>query len=261
MSRLRPEYTSPAQSEFCCRESYAYESWNPAAITLAAACKCWMNTTDIQCRLDHLVLCAADLPEGVTWLESLCAVRLPLGGTHPLMATHNCLSALSANTFLEIIAIDPQAQLPTRPRWFNLDNETFQQQLRQSAQAQLTTWVLATDELPAALDVLQSHGIDAGEPVTLTRGNLQWDIAVRTDGTLAYDGVFPILIQWPSGINPVAQMQDQGLRLEKLLMQHPQAALINMALSALNAGHLVDCSIGEPLLRATMKADGRPFEI
>lgn len=218
-----------------------------------------MNTLVIQCRLDHLVLCANELSAGVAWFESLSGVRLPEGGSHPLMGTSNHLSALSANTFLEIIAIDPQAPKPGRPRWFNLDNEAFRKQLRQSPQ--LTTWVIATDDLPAALNVLKSQGVDAGEPIEQTRGNLQWQIAIRGDGTLAYDGVFPILIQWPAGINPVAQMQDQGLRLDKLQLEHPEAALINRGLRALKADHLAECGIGEPSLQVVMNANGRSVKI
>lgn len=218
-----------------------------------------MNTPITQCRLDHLVLCATDLSTGVAWFESLSGVRLPEGGSHPLMGTINHLSALSENTFLEIIAVDPQAPKPARPRWFNLDNEGFQRQLHQLPQ--LATWVIATDDLPAALNVLQSQGIDAGEPIEQTRGHLQWQIAIRRDGTLAYDGVFPILIQWPAGVNPVAQMQDQGLRLNKLQLEHPQAALINTGLRALKADHLAVCGIGEPSLQVVMNANGRSVEI
>ena len=218
-----------------------------------------MNNIVHRCRMDHLVVCASDLPAGVAWFENLGGVRLPKGGSHPLMGTHNHLSALSEDEFFEIIAIDPQAPGADRPRWFNLDSEIFQRQLQQGPK--LTTWVMATDDLPATLAALEAQGIDAGTPVAQTRGDLHWQIALRDDGTLAYDGVFPILIQWPAGVNPVAQMQDQGLRLDKLQLQHPEAAVINTALRNLNASHLAECRIGEPKLQAQMSINGRSFEI
>jgi len=78
-----------------------------------------MNNIVHRCRMDHLVVCASDLPAGVAWFENLSGVRLPKGGSHPLMGTHNHLSALSEDEFFEIIAIDPQAPGVDRPRWFN----------------------------------------------------------------------------------------------------------------------------------------------
>ena len=72
-------------------------------------------SSSLSCRLDHLVICARDLAQGVEWFGNLSGVQLPVGGQHPLMATHNHLTALSADSFLEVIAIDPDAPEPAFP--------------------------------------------------------------------------------------------------------------------------------------------------
>ncbi len=202
------------------------------------------------CRLDHLVVCARSLVQGLDWFENLSGVRIPAGGEHLYMGTHNHLSALSTNSYLEIIAINPQAPKPAHKRWFNLDNNAHQAQL--ASAPKLTTWVAATDDLDASLAIAKRGGIDLGTPVPLTRGDLQWRLALRGDGTLACDGVFPILIQWPDGINPVATMQDQGLRLFDLSASHPQSALMQPVLEKLGLAPLLTVKEGVSSLQASL---------
>ncbi|TWA91006.1 glyoxalase-like protein [Bradyrhizobium stylosanthis] len=68
-------------------------------------------------RLDHITVAANDLAEGVAYVEDALGIAPPAGGAHPLMGTHNHLLRLSETSFLEVIAPDPSAPAPTRPRW------------------------------------------------------------------------------------------------------------------------------------------------
>lgn len=212
-----------------------------------------------RCRFDHLVLCTDELASGARWFQEKSGVTMDEGGSHPLMSTHNRLSALSDDSFFEIIAIDPNVPPVPHARWFDLDSPGFQQYLKQSPA--LATWVVATDNLDAALIAARKAGIDAGESIASSRGELHWNIAVRADGTLACGGAFPILIQWPTGINPVNSMQDQGLRLKSLCVQHPDSDKLRNALTAIGAGHCVEVSEGPVLLKAQMSAEGRQFDL
>jgi len=205
------------------------------------------------------VVAAATCDQGVSWLESKSGVSIPFGGQHPLMGTHNHLTALAADQFLEVIAIDPSARRPERPRWFNLDDEKYRHQLVDAPV--LSTWVAATDNLDEALEALRSLGIDLGTPVELTRGDLHWRLALKENGALAYDGVFPILIEWPAGVNPVLQMQDQGIRLEKLVALHPQAAQLSEALEHLGLNNLMSIKEGLPSLTAFMNINEYRFSL
>ncbi|MBC7940386.1 MAG: VOC family protein, partial [Chitinophagaceae bacterium] len=75
--------------------------------------------------VDHLVVAATSLDQGVAWCEATLGVTPGPGGKHALMGTHNRLLKISTETFpncfLEIIAIDPDAPPPGRARWFGLD--------------------------------------------------------------------------------------------------------------------------------------------
>ncbi len=170
------------------------------------------------------------------------------------MGTHNHLSALGETGFLEIIATDPLADRSAAEsaRWFMLDNADHQAQL--AIAPKLTTWVVATDDLDAALDRVSACGIDAGEPVTQTRGELTWRIALRPDGSMACDGVFPVLMQWPAGTNPVSRMQDQQMRLEALQLAHPDADRVLAGMQALGIADLASVvESGDAGLRATLR--------
>ena len=60
--------------------------------------------------VDHLVVAAATLAQGVAWCEATLGLTPGPGGKHPLMGTHNRLLKIATAAFpeayLEIIAID-----------------------------------------------------------------------------------------------------------------------------------------------------------
>ena len=189
--------------------------------------------------LDHLVVAAATLDEGVAWCEATLGLTPGPGGQHPLMGTHNRLFSITSPDFpqayFEIIAIDPAAPAPARRRWFDLDNSALQARLRLEG-PQLVHWVARVDDAPAAVAALQGQGIDRGEVLTATRptpqGLLQWQITVRPDGQRLWDGLLPTLIQW-GAVHPAAAMPDSGVALVSFELQHPQAELLAAALQSM----------------------------
>lgn len=164
-------------------------------------------------RLDHLAVSATTLDEGVAAVEAALGLPLQPGGKHPHMATHNRLLELG-DVYLEVIAADPEAPAPSWPRWFDLDH--FQGRPR------VTNWICNCDDLDAEV-ALAPEGV--GAPVDLQRGDLRWRMAVPGDGKLPIDGCFPALIQW-LGPHPVERLPDQGARLRRLEIAHPQASAL-----------------------------------
>ena len=81
--------------------------------------------------LDHLVVGAASLEQGVTYIQEQLGVAIPKGGEHPLMGTHNHLMQLGNDVFLEVIAVNPDAPTPDRPRWYGLDDPFVRGRARQ----------------------------------------------------------------------------------------------------------------------------------
>lgn len=182
--------------------------------------------------IDHLVVIADSLEQGVAWSEQVLGVTPGPGGEHPLMGTHNRLLRIDGpgfeRAYLEIIAIKPGASPLRQPplrRWFDMDNAALMAQLRQHG-PQLCHWVVRTNELTHALSQCQQHGWDRGPALQASRmspgGLLEWRISVRDDGQRLLDGVLPTLIQWGSA-HPVDAMPASGLRLKGVVAQHPEA--------------------------------------
>ncbi len=158
--------------------------------------------------LDHLVVAARTLDEGSAWVEAKLGVPMAEGGKHALMGTHNRLLSLGPGTFLEVIAIDPEAPAPARPRWFDLDAPAMRELL--SRAPALIHWVERTDDLEAAL-------ADYSEPVeilALSRGPYRWRMGVPPDGRRPGQGRQPTLIQW-LGPHPAQALPPSGCTLER----------------------------------------------
>ena len=64
--------------------------------------------------LDHLVVAATTLADGIDYIAEITGVAPQPGGKHVAMGTHNALVRLAEKVFLEIIAIDPAGKKPTR---------------------------------------------------------------------------------------------------------------------------------------------------
>lgn len=185
-------------------------------------------------QLDHLVIAAATLEQGVAWCEATLGAAPGPGGQHVLMSTHNQLlkieSAGFPGAYLEIIAIDPAAPAPGRLRWFGLDDAALQARIAQ--QPQLVHWVARTDQLNLSQRALQKAGQQPGVPVSAQRetphGLLSWQILVRDDGGLPCGGALPTLIQW-QGLHPTARMAESPVALQRLVLRgvpaQAQAAL------------------------------------
>lgn len=170
-------------------------------------------------QLDHLVVAAHTLEQGVAWCEATFGATPAPGGKHVGMGTHNRLlsigSAAFPQAYLEIIAIDPEAPPPGRPRWFGLDDAALQAALRE--QPRLLHVVARCTQLDATLAALAALGTDAGHVVAAERasahGLLRWRIAGRADGRLLFGGALPTLIEW-SGMHPAEHMPSSPVSLQ-----------------------------------------------
>lgn len=164
-------------------------------------------------KLDHLVVSSATLAQGTTFVEKELGVTMAAGGEHPALGTHNRLLSLGSDVYFEVISINPDATAPSRPRWFNIDNF--------NGPPRLTNWVLQTPDLDAALDALPDG---FGTPMSLSRGDLKWRMAIPDSGILPWKGWAPAIIEWDGNIHPAPRLPESDVRLELLTLKHPDAA-------------------------------------
>lgn len=160
---------------------------------------------------DHIAVCCTDLEAGVVAIETALGVPLAGGGRHDSMGTHNRLLSLGGRDYLEVIAIDPAAPPPGRPRWFALDHFT--------GPPRPVAWVMRCDDLDHELARL---GPGPGVATEVARGPYRWRMAVPPNGRLPFEGVHPALIEW-QGAHPALSLPESGCRLARLTVRHPLA--------------------------------------
>jgi hypothetical protein len=164
--------------------------------------------------LDHLVVAARTLEEGAAWVEAKLGVAPVAGGKHPTMGTHNRLLRVGPRAYLEVMAIDPDAAAPPRPRWFDLDAPEMRARLEEGPA--LIHWVERTADLEAALrDYSESVEI-----LSFARGPYRWRMGVPRDGRRPGGGSLPTLIQWEGAMHPAEALPQSGCRLESFAHQN-----------------------------------------
>ena len=171
--------------------------------------------------IDHLVIAAPDLDSGAAYVEQVLGVRPEGGGEHQQMGTHNRVLRTGEATYLEVIAVNPEADAPDHPRWFGLDAPV--------EEPRLTLWVARSDDLAA---VAMTAREPLGEITPLSRGDIAWQLTLPADGSVALDGLGPAVLQWEG--DPVAfRLPDSGVRLISLTIVHPDPARVRAQLDSI----------------------------
>ena len=201
--------------------------------------------------IDHLVIGTNDLASGTDWTESRLGAACDGGGAHPLMGTHNRLMRLAGGPYLEVIAIDPDAPSPGRPRWFTLDQEKTKSRFATGPGA--LCWVAAVSDIETAV---RQCGYDCGQITTVTRGDLQWRLTIPDDGSLPAGGVLPSLIEWPEGMHPVTSLAETDIYLDTIHLTHPDPAHIEACLDRLGLASIATVNSGDIAIAFSMQRSG-----
>jgi hypothetical protein len=200
-------------------------------------------------QIDHLVVVASTLEQGVEWCEATLGITPAPGGDHRQFGTHNRLFKIATPehplAYFEIIAVDPGAKGPANPnakRWFDMDDVALKAAVGMAPR--LVHLVASTDDLQAARIALKTQGIDRGPAMPASRhsrkGVLHWQITVREDGQRLFDGTLPTLIQWgkegeaePLRLHPRNSLPRSGVSLQSIAITHPTAAKLQAAYDAI----------------------------
>lgn len=200
-------------------------------------------------QIDHLVIVAANLDQGVAWCEATLGTTPSPGGEHKLFGTHNRLFKIAtpANplAYCEIIAINSaavRAESTASKRWFDMDDATLQAAV--AVEPRLVHFVANTPDVQAVRTTLAGLGIDRGPALEASRhsrkGLLQWQITVRDDGQRLFNGMLPTIIQWgkaddkePLRLHPRNSLPRSGVTLQSITSTHPEASALQNAYAAM----------------------------
>ena len=190
-------------------------------------------------RIDHIVIGTGNLISGTNIIETKLSTKFSPGGEHQMMGTHNNMLKLQSDIYLEVIANNPNADNPSRRRWFSLDEARTKEKIQHSPR--VLCWVLEVDNIE---NTVKKCGYNPGKILQISRGELTWKITVPSNGMLVNDGVLPALIEWPSGQHPSKKLTNNNISMNILSLFHPEPNKIKNILSNLIESDLIRVSEG-----------------
>jgi catechol 2,3-dioxygenase-like lactoylglutathione lyase family enzyme len=244
-----------------------------------------MKEQVLKSQIDHIVVLARSLEQGVAWCEATLGITPETGGDHPQFGTHNRLFKIATPGFplayFEIIAIkngatnnianisinttagdkNSASNKDLKARWFDMDDAALQAAV--AKEPRLVHFVAQTDDIQAGRTALKALGIDRGPAVEASRhtrkGRLEWKITVRDDGQRLFNGALPSLIQWgksnaaePLRLHPRNTLPRSGVSLQSVAVTSPTPDKLQAAYDAIGLAG-VTVSAGEANLMLTLK--------
>jgi len=171
--------------------------------------------------VDHLLLGAADLNQGLVLVKEKTGLSPVIGGSHPGVGTRNALLSLGSRQYLEIIAPDPAQQV-----------FMYQTDLRELQEPRLITWAAATRDIGTTAQRARHAGLEVIGPRDGSRKKpdgevLHWKtLGIKNSFTSSAVAPIPFFIQWGEGVQHPSQDAATSCRLESLEFVHPESAQV-----------------------------------
>lgn len=202
----------------------------------------------IPAHLDHIIFAAPELEQGMDVIESILDTRPVIGGRHPNFGTHNALLSIGDNIYLEVIAPDPDLEIP--PHGLFLE-EAFQKP------PHLATWVIRSyniEETLSGIDntIVQMGALQSGSRMTPDGQKVEWKLS--DPYVLPMGGAIPFIIDWGSTPHPSSSLPNAG-HLIGLSLDHPDPSTVDRVLRHL--GTAIDIKQSSDFrLTAFLEKDG-----
>jgi hypothetical protein len=196
--------------------------------------------------LDHIVIAARTLEEGVAYVEAAMALKVSPGGKHASVGTHNALVPLLRRRYVEIIAIDPAVAVPRRVRWFGLDEPEVKSKLETGPK--LVAYVVRAAKIPNDLRFFPKL-----DPQAATRGDFSWTFGFTADGKRPGMGALPYFIAWDAAsAHPCDRLPAAQFDLQSIEISLPCAPSVQMAMNPLELSEVKFADAPKFGLRTTL---------
>lgn len=204
--------------------------------------------------IDHLVYAVPSLDRAIDQFESATGIRPVMGGAHTGLGTHNALVSFG-DTYLELIASDPNQSAPLTPRPFGID---------ELARPTLVTFAIRPDPgdtIDSLVESAQDSGFNPGPILAMSRQRpdgteLHWRLTFPRP---EFNGSVPFVIDWGDTTSP-ASTSPAGVKLTSFELRHPDPTSISNTHDALGLSMVV-VQAGEPSLHASVRGPGGSIEL
>lgn len=176
-------------------------------------------------QVDHILVGAGELEAGRAEIAHLTGVWPGAGGSHPQWGSHNALLALGPASYLELVALRPEAPADG-PFGF----------LRTLKAVTPIGWALATTDARRTRERLENAGfiltpVVAGARERPDGSRLEWATFGFADRPFV--GSLPFLIEWAAGSIHPATDSPSGCSLSRLRIHDPEIDVLSRLRDAL----------------------------
>ena len=185
--------------------------------------------------IDHLVYAVHDLQEGIAYFENILGVQATIGGKHLEKGTHNALISLGDNSYLEIIARDPDSNIED-PLWMGLTV---------LSEPKLTRWAIHSENLLRDAKILtektnKNFIISKGSRETTSGKTLTWDMILPF--ALPEVDPIPFVLDWSnSELHPSDVLQNK-CGLKEVIINYPDHLTLSSIFSAIEVETTIKAS-------------------
>ena len=202
--------------------------------------------------LDHILLGASDLAEGIAFVKERTGVAAAFGGVHPGRGTRNALLSLGDRHYLEIIAPDP-AQTGAPDHYG----------LKQLAAPRLVGWAAHPGDLNAFAARLRDANLAFDGPTPGSRKRpdgrlLQWKTVNLQDNR---DGLLPFFIEWSTDSVHPSVDAPAGCKLLRFELSAPESVELQRISTLLDLDVLVMHGEKPRLLARIAGPDGKSLSL
>ncbi|MEI6300798.1 MAG: VOC family protein [Betaproteobacteria bacterium] len=199
--------------------------------------------------LDHFMYAGRDLDELVSRFKSMSGVAAGIGGSHPGLGTRNALASLGDDVYLELIAPDPEQNIPGS--WGDL--------FRTFEAPRIFTYIVRAKNLEGIQSTLAAEGIEsdlvAASRKTPAGATLRWRLLLPRQNPLG--DYIPKFIDWLDTPHP-ALTSVKGCTLGTFALGHPEALRLGSILRAVGINVLIERA-DRPLFRAQLQTPQGPL--
>ncbi|MBC5826412.1 MAG: VOC family protein, partial [Candidatus Eremiobacteraeota bacterium] len=200
--------------------------------------------------VDHIIYTDPDLRNGIATFAATYGVKAMPGGRHLGFGTRNALIGLGEESYLEIVALDPEQDVPASKRFLRLEEHSM---------PGFATWCArANRPLEETVAIAREAGLDLGEISWMSRkrqdgSTISWRWTSRwTSPFAAREAVLPFYVDWGDAAHPASTLPPL-LTLVSLTCLHPDIERIRDLLRALGED-CVETQYGpEPSLRVRLR--------
>ncbi len=179
--------------------------------------------------IDHIVVGVDDLQKGMAAIEEMTGVKPTYGGAHPYYGTHNALISLNNNTYLEVLAPNPEVSMNLFQWLTNFKAMYLRRILSRMHSLKPFLWAVGSEDLQVTATQIKKIGLKLSKPEPHSRKKPNGEL-LSWEGAFFAQGIktdLPFFISWDEAASSPAKDSPKGCKLIHFTVSTPNPDDLN----------------------------------